>query len=150
MGRLSTLAVVLLLLAGRTIAQEVWPADEGPDPRDRWSVPIVPAPSPFSLNSYDVIDAVWLIRRAGLLQRWDYESRPETVPVRTVESVWNGYDPNAYEGHRNRYSILLNGEPIEWNYLYVEYAGDMINLRMLYTYRNQKPPPDVPYRLRWP
>lgn len=150
MTRVLTLAAVLLLAAGPASAQEVWPVDDGPDPAQPWTAPMVPASSPFSLNSYDVIDAVWLIRRAGFLQRWDYESRPETVAVRTVESVWSGYDPNAYEGHRNRYTILLNGAPADWNHLYVEYAGDMLNLRILYTYRNQKPPPNVPYRLRWP
>lgn len=145
-----TLAAVMLLVAELGPAQEIWAPEEGPNPSEPWSAPIVPAPTPFSLNSYDVIDAVWLIRRAGFLQRWDYETRPETVAVDTVESVWSGYDPHAFEGHRNRYSILLNGEPLDWDHIYVEYAGDMINLRLLYTYRNQKPPPDVPYRLRWP
>ncbi|MFW6292225.1 MAG: hypothetical protein ACOC7V_07825 [Spirochaetota bacterium] len=150
MGRLATLALILVAVAVRPTAQEIWSANGGPDPHEPWSEPIVPAASPFSLGSYDVIDAVWLIRRAGFLQRWDYENRPETVAVRTVSSAWVGYDPNAYEGHRNRYTIILNGEPIDWNHLYVEYAGDMLNLRLLYTYRNQKPPPDLPYRLRWP
>lgn len=115
-----------------------------------WRPPIVPAPEPFTLNSYDVIDAVWMLRRVGFLQRWDGHTRPETIAVRTARSVWVAYDPDAYEGHRNRYDILLNGEPIEWDLLYVEYANDMINLRLLYTYRNQQPPPDLPYRLRWP
>lgn len=150
MGRLAMLALILVAVAGRPTTQEIWLVDEGPDPRKPWSAPVVPAASPFSLSSYDVIDAVWLIRRAGFLQRWDYENRPETVAVRTVSSAWVDYDPNAYEGHRNRYTIILNGEPIDWNHIYVEYAGDMLNLRMLYTYRNQKPPPDLPYRLRWP
>lgn len=112
--------------------------------------PILPAPEPFSLNSYDVIDAVLLLRRVRFLQRWDYESAPETVVVHTARSVHVGFDPDAYYAHQNRYSILLNGEPIDWDHLYVEYAGDMINLRLLYTYRNQKPPPEIPFRLRWP
>lgn len=119
-------------------------------PEVSWTPPIVPAPEPFSLGAYDAIDAVWLIRRSGALMWWDHENRPQVVNVRTVESFWTGFDPDAYEGHQNRYSILLNGEPIDWDHLYVEYAGDMINLRLLYTYRNQKPPPDLPYRLRWP
>ncbi|MFW5784529.1 MAG: hypothetical protein ACOCY8_08435, partial [Spirochaetota bacterium] len=115
-----------------------------------WAPPIVPAPHPFTLNSYDVIDAVWLIRRARFLQWWDGTERPRTIVARTVRSVWVDHDPEAYEGHRNRYDILLNGEPADWNNLYVEFGGDMINLRMLYTYRNQQPVPDLPYRLRWP
>jgi len=119
--------------------------DSGP-----WQAPIVTAPEPFTLNSYDVIDAVWMIRRARFLQYWDYENRPEIVTARTVQSVPVGFDPNAYEGHQNRYDILLNGEPVDWDHLYIEFGGEMINLRLLYTYRNQKPPPDLPYRLRWP
>ncbi len=119
-------------------------------PAEPWQPPIVPAPEPFTLNSYDVIDAVWMLRRVRFLQRWDGQTRPETIVVRTAESVWVGYDPDAYEGHRNRYDIVLNGESIEWDLLYIEYANDMVNLRLLYTYRNQQPPPDLPYRLRWP
>ena len=115
-----------------------------------WQAPIVPAFEPFTLSSFDVIDAVWLIRRARFLHYWDHENQPEIVTARTVESVWVGYDPDAYEAHRNRYDILLNGRPVDWDHIYVEYAGDMLNLRLLYTYRNQKPPPHLPYRLRWP
>lgn len=115
-----------------------------------WDPPLVPSYEPFSLNSYDVISAVLLIRRARFLQYWDHESRPEIVTVRSAESYWVSYDPDAYEAHQNRYSIMLNGQPIDWNHLYVEFGGEMLNLRLLYTYRNQKPPPDLPYRLRWP
>ena len=118
--------------------------------QEDWDPPLVPASDPFTLSSYDVIDAVWLIRRSEYLLWWDYESRPQTVTIASVQSFWTGYDPDAYEGHQNRYSILLNGKPIDWDHLYVEYDGDMLNLRLLYTYRNQKPPPDLPYRLRWP
>lgn len=118
--------------------------------QEDWDPPLVPAPEPFTLNSYDVIDVVWLLRRSEFVLRWDYESKPTIVTVRSAGSTWVGFDPDAYEGHRNRYTVLLNGSPIDWDHLYVEYDGDMINLRLLYTYRNQKPPPDIPYRLRWP
>jgi len=137
-------ALLLVLSSVLSSAQSAQP------PGERWNPPILPAPQPFTLNSYDVIDAVWMIRRAGFLQWWDGESRPLIVPVRRVESTWVGYDPQAYEGHRNRYDVLLNGEPLDWDCLYVEYDNDSINLRLLYTYRNQQPPPDLPYRLRWP
>lgn len=33
-----------------------------------WNPPIVPAPEPFSLNSYDAIDVVALLRRVRFLQ----------------------------------------------------------------------------------
>ncbi len=142
MRRLSVAAALMLMGVIPHLAPRV-----GAQP---WQAPIVPAPRPFTLNSYDVIDAIWMLRRVGFLQRWDGRSPPETVAVRSAESVWVGYDPHAYEGHRNRYDIVLNGEPIEWDLLYIEYDNDMISLRLLYTYRNQQPPPDLPYRLRWP
>ena len=138
-----------LPLAPAAIAQEPGLPTEPPY-EGAWHPPIVPAPVPFSLNSYDVIDAVWLLRRVDFVHHWDHESRPRIIPVRTAQSYWVDYDPDAYEAHQNRYSILLNGEPIEWDHIYVEYNHEMVNLRLLYTYRNQKPPPDLPYRLVWP
>ena len=109
--------------------------------------PILPAPQPFTLNSYDVIDAVWMIRRSFALIHWNGEGTRRTVPVHSVESIWVGFDPDAYENHQNRYDVLLNGKPIDWDHLYIEYAGSLVNLRLLYTYRNQQPIPDVEYRL---
>jgi hypothetical protein len=148
---------VLIVAALLSASVTVMPAqtdgsDAGPDPSAHapWTAPIVPAPEPFTLNSYDAIDAAWMLRRVGFVQLWDYESRPETIAVESARTVWVDYNPNAYEGHQNRYDVLLNGEPVDWNRTYIEYDNDMINLRLLYTYRNQKPPPDLPYRLRWP
>ncbi len=109
--------------------------------------PILPAPEPFTLNSYDVIDAVWMIRRSFALVYRNGDGRRRTVPVRTVRSVWVGFEPDAYENHQNRYDVVLNGEPLDWDHLYIEYAGSLVNLRLLYTYRNQQPVPDVEYRL---
>ena len=134
---------VTAVLIGATI--HFAPASEAQE----WRGPIVPAAEPFTLNSYDVIDVVLMIRRVGILQWWDGRSRPQIVAVRTVESVWTGFNPDAYEAHQNRYDVLINGRPADWDRLYIEYGNDMINLRLLYTYRNQQPPPDVPYRLRW-
>ena len=108
---------------------------------------MLPAPEPFTLNSHDVIDAVWMIRRSFALVYRSGEGTRRTVPVRSVESVWAGFNPDAYENHQNRYDILLNGEPLDWDHLYIEYAGSLVNLRLLYTYRNQQPIPDVQYRL---
>ncbi|MFP4376555.1 MAG: hypothetical protein ACLFP4_05885 [Spirochaetales bacterium] len=115
--------------------------------QERWSPPIVPSPRPFSLNSYDVIDAVLMIRRARVLLYRYADGRVETLPVNTAESVWIGYDSAAYAGHKNRYDILLNGTPLDWGNTYIEYDGQMLNMQLLWTYRNQRPVPDVPYRL---
>lgn len=138
MRTLKVLASITLLLASVPGVQA--------GPQD-WDPPIVPAPEPFSLSSRDAIHAVLLIRQVGLLQWWDGESRPVIVPVDEVYSVHVGFDPDAYEGHQNRYDLMLNGEPLDWDHLYIAYDEDVLNLRLLYTYRNQQPIPDVPYRL---
>jgi hypothetical protein len=113
---------------------------------DDWDPPLVPAPQPFSLNSYDAIDAVLMLRRARLLQYRYADGSTEIIPVESVYSFWVGFDPAAYENHQNRYDLMLNGEPIDWGNLFVEYGGEMLNLQLLYTYRNQRPVPDVRYR----
>jgi len=115
-----------------------------------WHGPILPAPAPFSLNSYDAIQAVMLIRRAHFLQYWDGTHKPESVTVHDVHSFHIGFNPEAYPGHRHRYDLMLNEAPLDWDHLYIEYKEDMVNLRLLFTYRNQQPVPEVPYRLRYP
>lgn len=113
---------------------------------EEWDPPIVPAAVPFTVNSYDAIDAVLMLRRAGLLQYRFADGATRIVPVESVYSYWVGFDPAAYKNHQNRYNLMLNNEPIDWGNLFVEYGGEMINLQLLYTYRNQQPVPDVRYR----
>ena len=109
--------------------------------------PILPAPEPFSLNSYDVIQAVVMIRSEPALLRVDDDGSRATIPVRSVQSVWIDFDPEAYENHQNRYDVELNGEPMDWDHLFIEYDGTMVNLRLLFSYRNQQPVPHVRYRI---
>jgi hypothetical protein len=132
----TTIALLVTALTGSVHAQP-------------WTGPIVPSPEPFSLSARDATHAIALIRRVGLLQWWDGESRPRTVAVRQVYARQVGYNPDAYERHRERFDLVLNNEPLDWDHLYIAYDEDVLNLRLLYTYRNQQPVPDVPYRLRW-
>ena len=108
--------------------------------------PILPAPAPFSLNSRDAIHAVNMILREPALMRVADDGSRAIVPVRSCRSVWIDFNPDAYENHQNRYDLELNGERLDWDHLYIEYDGDMINLRILFTYRNQQPVPVVKYR----
>jgi hypothetical protein len=133
------LLILLVLLPFRALATE----------KD-WSPPTVPSPLPFSLNSYDVIDAIWMIRRARVLLYRYADGSVEPLPVEAAQSVWVDYRPEAYAGHKNRYDVLLNGEPLDWGNTYIEYDGQMLNMQLLWTYRNQRPVPDVPYRLPGP
>jgi hypothetical protein len=106
---------------------------------------IVPSPEPFTLNAYDAIHLRHLLHRVGFLQRWDGSGHPETVAVETVYAVPAGIDRDAPGGHKRRYEIRLNGEPLDWDRLYIEYGDRMMNLRALFTYRNQYPPDDLRY-----
>jgi len=111
------------------------------------SGPILPAPAPFTLNSYDVIHAVLMIRQEPALLRVGEDGSRTIVPVRSARSVWVDFNPDAYENHQNRYDVELNGEPLDWDHLFIEYDGSMVNLRLLFTYRNQQPVPEVRYRV---
>lgn len=132
-----------LLLASPLPGQE----SREPPRADDWSGAYFRAPEPFTLNSYDVIGAVLRIRRSRLLLERRADGLPRIVAVESARSEWVGYDPDAFENHRNRYTVVLNGEPIDWDLLYIEYGGEMVSLRLLYTYRNQQPIPSIPYRL---
>lgn len=88
-----------------------------------------------------------MLARVGLLQRRNPDGAPEIVPVRSVRVVFVGVKDEYPEGHRLRYDLLLNGEPVEWDRLYIEYDGRMTSLQLLFTYRNQRPAPGIPYFL---
>lgn len=107
------------------------------------------ASEPFSLSGYDASHAVAMISRARILQHWDGKNRPQNVGVETVRAIFVGFDLSAFEGHQERYDVELNGARLDWDHTYIEYDGDMLNLRLLFTYRNQHPVPDAPYRLRY-
>jgi len=141
------LARTLLLGAWATLLI-VWPAGSNLAGQS-WerNAPILSAPEPFTLNSHDVIHAVLMIRREPALLRVDADGARSIVPVRSVRSVWVDFNADAYENHQNRYDVEMNGEPLDWDHLFIEYGGAMVNLRLLFTYRNQQPVPDVQYRM---
>ncbi len=88
-----------------------------------------------------------MIRREPALLRVDDDGVRTIVRVRSVRSVWVDFNPHAYENHQNRYDVELNGESLDWDHLFIEYDGKMVNLRLLFTYRNQQPVPNVQYRI---
>lgn len=104
---------------------------------------IVPNPAPFTLNSYNVLQAVALIRRVGFLQVWDGEGFPETLAVDSVRSSPVGTESDTTPARRSRYTVLVNGEALDWDHTFIHYDGRMMNLRLLYSYRNQHPPEDL-------
>lgn len=145
-ARAARIAVIGLLIAVPLPGQTLLPPDAIDPPAWPRSGEIFPAPDPFSLNGYDALQAMAIIRREGLLIERTGEGR-EIVVVDSIEAIpaepLQDYPPQ----HQQRWDLLLNGEPLRWNTTYIEYGGRLLNLRLLFTYRNQRPVPDIPYSL---
>lgn len=106
---------------------------------------IVPGPIPFSLDAISAINCIELLRRNRFIQVNDENGTSYIVKVQTVWSISLGLNESYPGGHQRRYDIVLNGKPLDWDHSYVEYGGEMINLRLLYLYRNQYPPQGLKY-----
>lgn len=150
-----------LLLLGAPLCGQSVPAPEG-DPirkagslsgadyepdytRDRKSI-LIPDPHPFSLDTESAIDCIELLRSVRFIERRDASGGSAVIRVDTVWSWFLGLDQSYPEGHRLRYDIIVNGEPLDWDKCYIEYGGEMLNLRLLFLYRNQHPGGDLEYR----
>jgi hypothetical protein len=118
---------------------------EGPE---KESAGLLPAPRPFTLNLYDARMAKAMLERVPAVQMRDGGRFPEQVPVKDVRIVYVGEDPERPGQRRYRYDLYLNGRPLDWTHTYIEYDFEMVNLRMLFTYRNQRPVPEGPYSLQ--
>ena len=140
-SRGSAMTVALPLLLATLLPAAVSAYDPEPE------VPhiIIPAPEPFSLSAYDALHAKALLYRDGFVQLSGRERDLETIGVDEVRTIRVDRIDGMPPGHRNRYDLRLNGEPIDWNHTYVEYDGRMVSLRLLFTYRNQYPPDDLRY-----
>ncbi len=108
---------------------------------------MLPAPVPFTLNIFDARMAVSMLERVGFVQIREGKGEIRTIAVGSVRIVQIGTDPRYPEPHDRRYNLILNGTELEWNRTYIEYDFRMVNLRLLFTYRNQRPVPNIPYFL---
>lgn len=128
-------AVVLLAVCGTAPAQSITAP-----PADAY---IIPAPQPFTVDVYSAIQAMAMLKRVGLIELRsagpERTVRPTIIAVRTVWAVDAGTIDSYPPGHRQRFNIILNGEPLDWNRAFINYGDGMINLRALFTYRNQYP-----------
>lgn len=140
-------AWAVVATAGVAGQDERLPPDAIEPPAWPRSTRIWPAPDPFTLNSYDARQAAALIRRARLLVVPESDTSRRILPVRSVSIVSAGRDERYPPTHRDRWDIELNGEPLDWRSTYVENGGRLVNLQLLFTYRNQRPVPDEPFRL---
>ena len=142
--RLAILAF-LPVFAGAEAAAAL-PPDAIDPPKWPRSEAIIDAPMPFSLSAYDALQAIAMIERERLLIRWGGGGR-EIVVAESVDAVEVDPLPGMPRNHRRRYDLFLNGEPLPWDEMYIRYGGQMLNLQLLFTYRNQRPVPDVPFVL---
>ena len=135
---------VVLLICATLLARPV-EAQEG----NRFREPSLPAGAPFSLNAYDAVNALYLLRRAAVVgelteggtYRWIWISRVRAVRLPDAENPLTPFE-------RKRYDISINGQPLNWERSYIEYDGRMVNLRLLYTYRNGGLPSGLRYESR--
>ncbi len=101
---------------------------------------ILPGPKPFSLDAKSAIYCINILKGNRLIEKKNGSSKSTIVEVHTVWSFFLGLEENYPEGHRLRYDIIVNGTPLDWDNSFIEYGGEMINLRLLFLYRNQYPP----------
>ena len=102
--------------------------------------------APFSLNAYDAVHALYLLRRTLFLRVRRRSGQLETVRIREVRALRLKDAPNPLTPfERKRYDILVNGERIDWANSFIEYDEREINLRLLYTYRNGGLPEGLRY-----
>jgi len=107
---------------------------------------IISGPVPFSLDANSAIYCIDLLKENRFIEFKNNTGKTTIIDVHTVWSIFLGFEQNYPEGHRRRYDIIVNGTTLDWDNCFIEYGGEMINLRLLFTYRNQYPPPDLKYR----
>ncbi|MBI9106441.1 MAG: hypothetical protein JEZ04_06800 [Spirochaetales bacterium] len=106
---------------------------------------IIPGPEPFSLDGGSAIYCINLLKNNRFIEKKDESAKYRIVEVQTLWSWFMEYDKNYPEGHRRRYDIIVNGTPVDWDNSYIEYGSEMLNLRLLFLYRNQHPPKSLEY-----
>ena len=127
--------VILLMINNRISAQ----GSSSGDPI------IVPGPDPFSLDVVSAIYCINLLKNNRFLEKNEESGSLEVIEVETIWSWFLDYDESLPEGYRKRYDIIVNGSPLNWDNSFVEYGGEMLNLRLLFLYRNQYPPENLEY-----
>lgn len=138
------LKMILIVLFLLTLGNQL-PAQNGTtEERDPDSI-ILPEPDPFSLDALSAIYCIDLLRNNQFIETRDSAGKPGIVKVTKVWSYFLGLDESYPEGHRLRYDIIVNEVPLDWDNSFIEYGGDMLNLRLLFLYRNQYPSPGLIY-----
>lgn len=138
------ISVLISLLLSTLAAPSLYAREES-----TFREPSLESSAPFSLNSYDAVHALYLLRRTLFLRRRVAEGEFETIRVRRVRAVRLPDAENPVTPfEKKRYDIRLNGELLDWERTYIAWGGRMVNLRLLYTYRNGALPEGLDFELR--
>lgn len=146
--RIAALLVLVLAAIASPLASV---ADDGgslaPAAERGFREPSLPSGAPFSLNAYDAVHALYLLRAQSFVIERSQVGADRIIPVRQVRSLRLADAENPLTPfERRRYDILLNGERINWEVSFIEWGGRMVNLRVLYTYRNGALPEGLTYQ----
>ncbi|WP_028973203.1 hypothetical protein [Spirochaeta cellobiosiphila] len=101
-----------------------------------------PSPTPFSLDGQSAVYCKRILRNNFILELQD-DGKYTTIMVKTVQAQFLNWDTTYPLGMQKRYDILINGHKLDWNKTYIQYGKEMINLRVLFTYKNQQLPEDL-------
>lgn len=128
---------------------------------------IYPSPEPFTLDARAAQLCINLLRQEmfllgtsdssspgvaredsadGLPENPRSGSQKQIIRVRRVWARQVEVDREMPPGHRRRYIIEVNGKPLDMSNHFIEWNGSMVNLQLLFTYRNQYPPRGLNYR----
>lgn len=107
---------------------------------------LYPNPEPFSLDASSAIYCIELLRSTPFIEVKEENGTSSIVKVEKVWSLYLKNDEIYPPGHIRRYDIIVNEKPMDWNNSYIEYGGEMINLQLLFLYRNQHPPEGLAYK----
>lgn len=142
--RILAFLLFLSLLAPIALSQETL-EPRGAESRP-FREPSLQGGAPFSLNAYDAVHALYLLRRQLFIRVLGEEGSYRTVRIRRVRALRLPDAENPLTPfERKRYDILVNGEPVDWKQSFIEYDERLVNLRLLYTYRNGGLPEGLRY-----
>jgi hypothetical protein len=122
-----------------SLGAQVW-ADESLSFQDTSiQTRILPEPVPFTVDAQAAQIAINLMRSAMFLLHQPPGQPRRIIQVRQVWAEFQFADQTFPPGFRRRFDLLVNQEPLDWAHTFIEYGGQMISMKVLFTYRNQDP-----------
>ena len=140
MNNFKRIIFLLFLILGSQIYTQ-----NGTNQESRSDSIIIPEPDPFSLDASSAVYCIDLLKKSQFIETRGRNGKSVIVKVNKVWSFFLGFDEKYPEGHRRRYDIIVNEAPLDWDNSFIEYGTEMLNLRLLFLYRNQYPSSDLFY-----